>query len=85
VKLKREASKKRIAKKLRQRTTFTFAVPFSARKQACGPEARALREKSIGLVISDCGFRIADFFGFLLQSAFRNRHSAFELPARSKK
>jgi hypothetical protein len=38
-------------------------------KQACGPEARALREKSIGPVISDCGFRISDFFGFLLQSA----------------
>jgi len=29
-------------------TTFTFALPFSAKKQACGPEARALREKSIG-------------------------------------
>jgi hypothetical protein len=28
--------------------TFTFAIPFSAKKQACGPEARALRGKSIG-------------------------------------
>jgi hypothetical protein len=27
---------------------FTFAVLFSAKKQACGPEARALRGKSIG-------------------------------------
>jgi hypothetical protein len=56
--------------------TFTLAIAFSAKKQACGPEARALRGKSIGLVISDCGFRIVDFFGFLFQSAFRNRHSA---------
>jgi hypothetical protein len=56
--------------------TFTFALAFSAKKQACGPEARALRGKSIGSAISDCGFRISDFFGFLLQSAFRNRHSA---------
>jgi len=28
--------------------TFTFESPFSAPKQACGPEARALRGKSIG-------------------------------------
>jgi len=28
--------------------TFTFAIAFSAKKQACGPEARALRGKSIG-------------------------------------
>jgi len=28
--------------------TFTLAIPFSAQKQACGPEARALRGKSIG-------------------------------------
>jgi hypothetical protein len=28
--------------------TFTFAILFPARKQACGPEARALRGKSIG-------------------------------------
>jgi hypothetical protein len=28
--------------------TFTFKNPFSAPKQACGPEARALRGKSIG-------------------------------------
>ena len=27
---------------------FIFAVPFSAKKQACGPEARAFRGKSIG-------------------------------------
>jgi hypothetical protein len=27
---------------------FTFAVPFFAKKQACGPEGRALRGKSIG-------------------------------------
>jgi hypothetical protein len=55
---------------------LTFAIPFSAKKQACGPEARALRGKSIGPVISNCGLRISDFFGFLFQSAFRNRHSA---------
>jgi len=60
-------------------------VFFSAKKQACGPEARALRGKSIGSVISDFGLRISDFFGFLFQSAFRNRHSAFKLPARPKK
>ena len=29
-------------------STFTFAVPFSLEKQACGPEARTLRGKSIG-------------------------------------
>ena len=28
--------------------TFTFAILFPAKKQACGPEARALRGKSIG-------------------------------------
>jgi len=28
--------------------TFTFAIAFSAKKHACGPEARALRGKSIG-------------------------------------
>jgi len=28
--------------------TFTFAIPFSDGNQACGPEARALRGKSIG-------------------------------------
>jgi len=28
--------------------TSTFAIPFSAKKQGCGPEARALRGKSIG-------------------------------------
>ena len=27
---------------------LTFAIAFSARKRACGPEARALRAKSIG-------------------------------------
>jgi hypothetical protein len=27
---------------------FTFAILFSAKKQACGPEGRALRGKSIG-------------------------------------
>jgi hypothetical protein len=64
---------------------FTLAIAFSAKKQACGPEGRALRGKSIGSVISDCGFRISDFFGFLFQSAFRNRHSAFKLPARPRK
>jgi hypothetical protein len=53
-----------------------FAIAFSAKKQACGPEARALRGKSIAPVISDCGFRIADFFAFLFQSAFRNLQSA---------
>jgi len=55
--------------------TFTFEVAFSAKKQACGPEARALRGKSIGPVISDCGFRISDFLVFF-QSAFRNLQSA---------
>ncbi|MCX5915653.1 MAG: hypothetical protein NTX30_03075, partial [Deltaproteobacteria bacterium] len=55
---------------------------FPVEKQTCGPEARALRGKSIGSVISDCGFRISDLVGFLFQSAFRNRHSAFKLPAR---
>jgi hypothetical protein len=64
--------------------TFTFAVAFSAKKKACGPEARALCAKSIGSVISDCGFRISDFLVFF-QSAFRNRHSAFKLPALPKK
>jgi hypothetical protein len=28
--------------------TFTFAIAFSAKKQARGPEGRALRAKSIG-------------------------------------
>jgi len=28
--------------------TFTFAILFSSQKQACGPEERALRAKSIG-------------------------------------
>ena len=28
--------------------TFTYVTPFSAKKQACGPEARALRAKSMG-------------------------------------
>jgi len=31
-----------------QKSTFTFESPFSAPNQACGPEARALRGKSIG-------------------------------------
>jgi hypothetical protein len=55
---------------------FHFLLFFSAKKQACGPEARALNGKSIGPGISDCGLRISDFLGFLFQSAFRNRHSA---------
>jgi hypothetical protein len=55
--------------------TFTFAIAFSAKKQACGPEGRALRGKSIGPVISDCGFRIADFLDF-----FFNPHSAIGIP-----
>jgi hypothetical protein len=55
---------------------FHFLLFFSAIKQACGPEARALNAKSIGPGISDCGLRISDFLGFLFQSAFRNRHSA---------
>jgi hypothetical protein len=29
-------------------STFTFVIPFSSQKQACGPEARALCAKSIG-------------------------------------
>ena len=55
---------------------FTFATLFLMGKKVCGPGARALRAKSIGPVISDFGLRISDFFGFLFQSAFRNRHSA---------
>jgi hypothetical protein len=49
--------------------TFTFAIPFSAENQACGPEARALRAKTIrhgsfsgsgrqfkcGMSIAECG------------------------------
>jgi hypothetical protein len=53
---------------------FTFLL-FCGKK-ACGLEGRALCGKSIGSVISDCGLRISDFFGFLSiripQSAFRN-------------
>jgi len=29
-------------------STFTIAIAFSSKKQACGPEAKALRAKSIG-------------------------------------
>jgi hypothetical protein len=52
--------------------TFTFAALFPVGKQACGPGARALREKSIGPVIS--GFQLLDFcFSIRIpQSAFRN-------------
>jgi hypothetical protein len=43
--------------------------------QACGPEARALRGKSIGPAISDFGLRISDFLDF-----FFNLHSAIGIP-----
>jgi hypothetical protein len=55
--------------------TFTFKSPFSAPKQAWGPEARALRGKSVGPRISDCGFQISDLFDF-----FFNPHSAIGIP-----
>jgi hypothetical protein len=55
--------------------TFPFVFFFSAKRQACGPDARTLRGKSIGPVISDCGFRISDFLVF-----FFNPHSAFYIP-----
>jgi len=50
--------------------TVTFSIALSAKKQACGPEARALYGKRTGPVISDFGF-----FGFfsirIPQSAIR--------------
>ncbi|MBP1724228.1 MAG: hypothetical protein H6Q44_1933 [Deltaproteobacteria bacterium] len=52
--------------------TFTLMTPFSARKQACGPEVpplAGLRAKSIDPVISGCRFSISDFLGSLFQSA----------------
>jgi hypothetical protein len=52
---------------------FTFSISFSAKRQACGPEARALRAKSIGSAISDCGFRIFLVF-------FCSPHSAIGIP-----
>jgi len=43
----------------REESNFpTFSTAFYAKKQACGPEARALRGKSIGSFI-------LDFLGFL--------------------
>ncbi|HEX7371696.1 MAG TPA: hypothetical protein VF372_02685 [Thermodesulfobacteriota bacterium] len=54
---------------------FTIAIAFSAKKKTCGPEARALRGKSIGSVISDFGSRISDFLDF-----FFNPHSAIGIP-----
>ncbi len=53
----------------------TFATLFLMGKKACGPGARALRAKSIGSVISDCGFGISDFLVF-----FFNPHSAIGNP-----
>jgi hypothetical protein len=58
--------------------TFTFAILFLAKKQACGPEARALRGKSIGPSTSDFELRISDFLVFF-QSAFRNLQSAIPM------
>jgi hypothetical protein len=55
--------------------TFIFAVGFSATKQACGPEANALRGKSIGPAISDFGLWISDFI-----LSFSNPHSAIYNP-----
>jgi hypothetical protein len=50
---------------------FTFVLFFSAKKQACGPEARRCAEKASAQLfrIADFGFRI--FWGF-----FFNPHSA---------
>jgi hypothetical protein len=48
-------------------------IPFSAKRQSCGRQARAFRGKSIGPVISDCGFRIFWVFFF-------NPHSAIGIP-----
>jgi hypothetical protein len=64
--------------------TSTFAIPFSTKKQGCGPEARALRGKSIGLPISDFELRISDFLGSCFHSAFRNLQSAILMARRSK-
>jgi len=71
---------------------FMPSIAFSAKKQAYGPEAMALRGKSIGPVISDCGLLVAGFSllvpslsifipltsnkELIFQSAFRNRHFA---------
>ncbi len=62
-----------LARENRPLPTFTLAIVFSAKKEACGPKARALRAKSIGSVISDCGFRIFLVF-------FYNPHSAIGIP-----
>jgi hypothetical protein len=85
----------------------TPASRTAAKKQACGPEVRALRGKSIGgkgipagdpigfpqgeaglSGFAKFGIRNVEFgiicFPFC-HSAFRNLHSAFWLPARSKK
>jgi hypothetical protein len=53
---------------------FTLAILFPVEKQTCGPEARALRPKSIGSVIPDCGFRISDFGFFWFSFSIRNPH-----------
>jgi hypothetical protein len=60
-------------------STFTFAIASSAKKQACGPEARAVGVKNIGFPISDFELRISDFLGFCFQSAFRNLQSAIPM------
>jgi len=86
--------------------TFTFLIPFSSPKQACGPEARAWCAKSIGgkrnplegtpvfpqdgagpSGVTQFGIRNVEFgiFTPFFHSAFRNRHSAFKLPALPKK
>jgi hypothetical protein len=52
---------------------FISVLFFSAEKHACGPKERVLRGKSIGPVISDCGFRILWVFFF-------NPHSAIGIP-----
>jgi hypothetical protein len=65
---------------------LTFASLFSAKKQACGPEGRALRGKSIGPSISDFELRISDFFSFFsirIPQPTINPQSRW--PARSKK
>jgi hypothetical protein len=41
--------------------TPSFAIVFSAKKQTCRPEARALRGESIGPVISDSWLPVAGF------------------------
>jgi hypothetical protein len=63
----------------------TFVTGFSAKKQAGGREARALRAKSIGLPILDFELRISDFGFFFFNPHSAINNSQFRRPARSKK